>query len=338
MVGVALERVEGPGRLHPSTELRLGPRAPIGELRGEAVRCSDPARDIALQTAFDSLTGGRHTDHDAPDAWVTAVRVCQRSRRIRTVPGRHRRATARGTRCTRHRGALHASGGCDRPRARASQRRHHHAHRLRQDALLQRARPECDPSGSFDARALPVSNQSARAGSTGGIARTGRAARDDSRPVGVFTYDGDTPQDASASHSRPRAHRVEQPDMVHSGSSRIIPAGPSCSRTCATSIIDELHAYRGVFGSHLTNVLRRLRRICRHYGSDPTFICSSATIANPRELAEALVERPFELVSESGAPRGEKFVPLRQPARREPAARHPAVSTSPRLAASRRSS
>jgi len=62
-----------------------------------------------------------------------------------------------------------------------------------------------------------------------------------------------------------------------------------------------------VFGSHLTNVLRRLRRICRHYGSNPTFICSSATIANPRELGEALVEQLFELVSESGAPRGEKF-------------------------------
>src|SRR5262249_8571762 len=57
----------------------------------------------------------------------------------------------------------------------------------------------------------------------------------------------------------------------------------------------------------LTNVLRRLRRICEHYGSSPTFICSSATIANPRELAEALVEQPFELVAESGAPRGEKF-------------------------------
>src|SRR4029079_7534106 len=71
-------------------------------------------------------------------------------------------------------------------------------------------------------------------------------------------------------------------------------------------VIDELHAYRGVFGSHLGNVLRRLRRICRHYGSDPLFVCSSATIANPRELAERLTERPFELVQESGAPRGEK--------------------------------
>ena len=72
-------------------------------------------------------------------------------------------------------------------------------------------------------------------------------------------------------------------------------------------IIDELHAYRGVFGSHLTNVLRRLQRICRHYGSDPQFICSSATIANPAELAERLAERPFTLVEKSGAPRGEKF-------------------------------
>ena len=54
-------------------------------------------------------------------------------------------------------------------------------------------------------------------------------------------------------------------------------------------------------------MLRRLRRICRHYGSNPVFICSSATIANPRELAERLVEQPFELVEESGAPRGEKF-------------------------------
>src|SRR4030095_2645981 len=71
-------------------------------------------------------------------------------------------------------------------------------------------------------------------------------------------------------------------------------------------VIDELHTYRGVFGSHLANVLRRMLRICRHYGSNPTFICSPQRIANPRELAEGLVEQPFELVSEHGAPRGEK--------------------------------
>jgi DEAD/DEAH box helicase domain-containing protein len=72
-------------------------------------------------------------------------------------------------------------------------------------------------------------------------------------------------------------------------------------------VIDELHAYRGVFGSHLSNILRRLQRVCRHYGSDPIFICSSATIANPRELAEGLTGQPFELIERSGAPRGEKF-------------------------------
>ena len=124
--------------------------------------------------------------------------------------------------------------------------------------------------------------------------------------VGVFTYDGDTPQDARRT-IRARAHLVlSNPDMVHSG---ILPHHPRWAKLFENLkyvVIDELHAYRGVFGSHLGNVLRRLRRICRHYGSNPTFVCSSATIANPRELAERLAERPFELVDESGAPRGEK--------------------------------
>jgi DEAD/DEAH box helicase domain-containing protein len=95
--------------------------------------------------------------------------------------------------------------------------------------------------------------------------------------------------------------------MVHSG---ILPHHPRWAKLFENLryvVIDELHAYRGVFGSHLCNVLRRLRRICRHYGSSPVFLCSSATIANPRELAERLTEQPFELVAESGAPRGEKF-------------------------------
>jgi DEAD/DEAH box helicase domain-containing protein len=95
--------------------------------------------------------------------------------------------------------------------------------------------------------------------------------------------------------------------MVHSG---ILPHHPRWAKIFENLrfvVIDELHAYRGVFGSHLCNVLRRLRRICRHYGSDPVFICSSATIANPRELAERLTEQRFEIVDKSGAPRGEKF-------------------------------
>ena len=95
--------------------------------------------------------------------------------------------------------------------------------------------------------------------------------------------------------------------MLHSG---ILPHHPRWAKLFENLrfvVIDELHAYRGVFGSHLSNIMRRLQRVCRHYGSDPIFICSSATIANPRELAEGLTGRPFELVDESGAPRGEKF-------------------------------
>ena len=125
--------------------------------------------------------------------------------------------------------------------------------------------------------------------------------------IGVFTYDGDTPQDARRT-IRSRAHLVlSNPDMLHTG---ILPHHPRWAKLFENLryvIVDELHAYRGVFGSHLCNVLRRLRRICRHYGSNPVFLCSSATIANPRELAERLTEQPFELVDKSGAPRGEKF-------------------------------
>jgi DEAD/DEAH box helicase domain-containing protein len=125
--------------------------------------------------------------------------------------------------------------------------------------------------------------------------------------IGVQTYDGDTPQDARRA-IRTRAHVVlSNPDMLHSG---ILPHHPRWAKLFENLrfiVIDELHAYRGVFGSQFCNVLRRLERIARHYGSRPQFICSSATIANPRELAERLAERPFSLVSESGAPRGEKF-------------------------------
>ncbi len=125
--------------------------------------------------------------------------------------------------------------------------------------------------------------------------------------LGVFTYDGDTPQDARRA-VRARAHVVlTNPDMLHSG---ILPHHPRWAKLFENLrfvVVDELHAYRGVFGSHLANIMRRLARVCAHYGSHPTFICSSATIANPRELAERLMERPFELVDRSGAPRGEKF-------------------------------
>src|SRR5881628_422617 len=122
----------------------------------------------------------------------------------------------------------------------------------------------------------------------------------------MFTYDGDTPQDARRS-VRARANLVlTNPDMLHSG---ILPHHTkwvNLFQNLRYVVIDELHAYRGVFGSHLANLVRRLKRICRHYGSAPQFIMASATIANPKELAERLTGEPVSGLSESGAPAGEK--------------------------------
>jgi DEAD/DEAH box helicase domain-containing protein len=136
-----------------------------------------------------------------------------------------------------------------------------------------------------------------------------QAGQDAKEPasIGVFTYDGDTPQDARRA-IRSRAHIVlSNPDMLHAG---ILPHHPRWAKLFENLrfvVIDELHAYRGVFGSHLANILRRLQRVCRHYGSSPVFVCTSATIANPVGLAERLTERPMALVDRSGAPRAEKF-------------------------------
>lgn len=124
---------------------------------------------------------------------------------------------------------------------------------------------------------------------------------------GVFTYDGDTPTDAR--HSiRQRGHIVlTNPDMLHAG---ILPHHTKWTRLFENLkyiVIDELHSYRGVFGSHLANVLRRLKRITRFYGTDPQFIFSSATIANPGELASRLIDAPVEVLEASGAPSGERY-------------------------------
>ena len=123
---------------------------------------------------------------------------------------------------------------------------------------------------------------------------------------GVFTYDGDTPADARRA-IREKGHVVlTNPDMLHTG---ILPHHTRWTRLFENlryMVIDELHTYRGVFGSHLSNVLRRLRRIANFYGSDPQFICCSATIANPGELATRLLEREVEVLDANGAPAGEK--------------------------------
>ena len=123
---------------------------------------------------------------------------------------------------------------------------------------------------------------------------------------GVFTYDGDTPSDARKA-IREKSHIVlTNPDMLHTG---ILPHHTRWTRLFENLhyiVLDELHTYRGVFGSHLCNVLRRLRRIANFYGCNPQFICCSATIANPGELAGKLLETDVEVLNANGAPSADK--------------------------------
>ena len=134
-------------------------------------------------------------------------------------------------------------------------------------------------------------------------------------PVRTFTYDGDTPADARTA-VRNRGHViVSNPDMLHAG---ILPNHPRWRKVLQDLkfiVLDEVHTYRGVFGSHVANVLRRLMRLCAFYGSHPQVICCSATIANPAQHAQRLLDRPFTLVGpeENGAPSGPKEVLLYNP-------------------------
>jgi DEAD/DEAH box helicase domain-containing protein len=123
---------------------------------------------------------------------------------------------------------------------------------------------------------------------------------------GVFTYDGDTPSDARRAIRQQGHIVITNPDMLHTG---ILPHHTRWTRLFENLryiVIDELHTYRGVFGSHLANVLRRLRRIAHFYGQKPQFICSSATIANPGELASRLMEEDVEVLDANGAPSAQK--------------------------------
>jgi len=124
--------------------------------------------------------------------------------------------------------------------------------------------------------------------------------------VKVYTFDGDTPSSARAAIRKQGHIVVSNPDMLHQG---ILPHHTKWMhffQNLRYVVVDEMHAYRGVFGSHLANVLRRLKRIAAFYGADPMFIFCSATIANPGEHAERLLEKPVELVDENGAPSGAK--------------------------------
>ncbi|NLU10456.1 MAG: DEAD/DEAH box helicase [Tepidanaerobacter acetatoxydans] len=126
--------------------------------------------------------------------------------------------------------------------------------------------------------------------------------------IKTFTYDGDTPVNARVAIRKDGHIVVTNPDMLHTG---ILPHHTKWMKLFSNLkyvVIDEIHMYRGIFGSHTANVLRRLKRICRFYGSDPIFICCSATIANPRELSEKITEKSMVLIDHNGAPSGEKNI------------------------------
>ena len=237
-------------------------------------RRTDPAHDLALQSALDRLTGGRPDGSDSPDAWVTAVRrLAARSAEFAPFPADLDERLCR---------ALAARG--------VEQLYTHQAAAI-EHVLAGRHVVITTPtaSGKTLCYNAPVLSGVLRDPSTRALylfptkalaqdqlaelhALSDQLSRRDELEIGVFTYDGDTPQDARRA-IRGRAHIVlSNPDMVHSG---ILPHHPRWAKLFENLryvVIDELHAYRGVFGSHLTNVLRRLRRICRHYGSNPTFI------------------------------------------------------------------
>ncbi|MCD6289974.1 MAG: DEAD/DEAH box helicase [Anaerolineae bacterium] len=129
----------------------------------------------------------------------------------------------------------------------------------------------------------------------------------------VATYDGDTPRQQRPVIRRSARLVLSNPDMLHLG---ILPSHTRWDRFfehLRYVVLDELHVYRGVFGSHMANVLRRLRRICHFYGSAPQFIGTSATIANPSEFAARLIEAPMTLVDRDGSPRGEKHFIIYNP-------------------------
>jgi DEAD/DEAH box helicase domain-containing protein len=131
--------------------------------------------------------------------------------------------------------------------------------------------------------------------------------------VRAFTFDGDTPGDARKAVRTRGDIVVSNPDMLHQG---ILPHHTKWAQffeSLRFVVIDEMHSYRGVFGSHVANVLRRLQRICRFYGSQPQFILCSATIANPAELAGELIGAGVRAVTESGAPQGAKHLLLWNP-------------------------
>jgi len=154
--------------------------------------------------------------------------------------------------------------------------------------------------------------------------------------IKTYTFDGDTPQTARRAIRSAGHIVVTNPDMLHAG---ILPHHTKWIKLFENLkyvVIDEVHQYRGVFGSHLANVIRRLRRICNFYGADPIFICCSATIANPDDLARRIIGREVKLVDNNGAPSGERHFLIYNPpvVNKQLGIRKSAVNEAARLAAS----
>ena len=147
----------------------------------------------------------------------------------------------------------------------------------------------------------------------------GELIRDLRQPIAVQTYDGDTSRERRKAARNAGGIVITNPDMLHTG---ILPHHTQWAQLFQSLryiVIDELHTYRGIFGSHFANVMRRLKRICKFYGSSPQFILASATIANPQQLAERLIEQSVTLIDDDGAPRGEKHWILINPPLIDPA-------------------
>ena len=151
------------------------------------------------------------------------------------------------------------------------------------------------------------------------VAEFSELSRSAGLTISAATYDGDTPAPIRSTVRKAGQVVVTNPDMLHSA---ILPHHTKWFQLfeqLRVIVIDELHSYRGVFGSHVANVIRRLLRLCAHYGSRPIIVCCSATIRNPGELAATLTGRPARLVNRNGAPSGERHVLLVEPPILDPA-------------------
>ncbi|ODB97804.1 DEAD/DEAH box helicase [Candidatus Thiodiazotropha endoloripes] len=145
------------------------------------------------------------------------------------------------------------------------------------------------------------------------VAEINEINRSESLGIRAFTFDGDTPGDARKAVRTRGDIVVSNPDMLHQG---ILPHHTKWAQffeNLRYVVIDEMHTYRGVFGSHVANVIRRLQRVCKFYGSEPQFILCSATIANPAELARELIHAKVSAITESGAPQGARHLLLWNP-------------------------